>query len=209
MRSLDQLCGRCGTARLLILLGGAILTSTLSGCGDAKQPATEMRAAAPSFRVGQAVVGDGNEVANIDLLIGEKQGPAGIAFTNAIANQKEGHPIVLAALGPNVALKPSTVLVTKVTVKDAKQSVHLFGPVQRAVAKAIADALDEGVIPKEGSAELVIVCGVFTHWQAEDQKKVFQNNYEATKLALKRAWAGEPSIDEVLQYKRKSKSPWE
>jgi 5,6,7,8-tetrahydromethanopterin hydro-lyase len=81
--------------------------------------------------------------------------------------------------------------------------------VQRAASKAIADSVEEGMIPRDSCRDLVIVCGVFTHWGAEDQKKIFQNNHEAIKLALKRAWTDEPKIDEVLQYRRQSKSPWD
>ena len=35
---------------------------------------------ADNFMVGESLVGDGNEVAHIDLIIGSKSGPAGVAF---------------------------------------------------------------------------------------------------------------------------------
>ena len=65
-----------------------------------------------SMYVGEALVGDGNEIAHIDLLIGDKEGPVGNAFANALARQSEGHTNLLAVLTPNLAVKPSTVLVT-------------------------------------------------------------------------------------------------
>ena len=43
-----------------------------------------------SMYVGEALVGDGNEIAHIDLLIGSKDGPVGDAFANALARQSEG-----------------------------------------------------------------------------------------------------------------------
>src|SRR5271165_5718503 len=102
-----------------------------------------------SMYVGEALVGEGNEIAHIDLLIGDKTGPVGIAFANALARQSEGHSNLLAVLTPNLAVKPSTVLITKVTIKGAKQAVQMFGPAQSAVAKAVADSVGDGIIPKK------------------------------------------------------------
>src|SRR5205814_5784617 len=114
-----------------------------------------------SMYIGEALVGEGNEVAHIDLLIGSKDGPVGSAFANALADQKAGHSNLLAILEPNLICKPATVLITKVTIKGAKQAVQMFGPAQYAVAKAVADSVAEGVIPKDQVEDLVIVCGVF------------------------------------------------
>src|SRR6478736_5103499 len=121
-----------------------------------------------SFYVGEALAGEGNEIAHIDLLIGDKSGPVGVAFANALADQKAGHSNLLAVLTPNLAVKPSTVMITKVTIKGAKQAVQMFGPAQYAVAKAVADSVAEGVIPKGKAEDYVIVCGVFIHWEAND-----------------------------------------
>src|SRR5205085_5558631 len=102
-----------------------------------------------SMYVGEALVGEGNEIAHIDLLIGNKEGPVGVAFANALARQSEGHSNLLAVLTPNLAVKPATVLITKVTIKGMKQAVQMFGPAQAAVAKAVADQVAAGVIPKK------------------------------------------------------------
>jgi 5,6,7,8-tetrahydromethanopterin hydro-lyase len=161
-----------------------------------------------SMFIGEALVGDGNEVAHIDLLIGDKAGPVGMAFANALADQKAGHSNLLAVLTPNLAVKPATVMVTKVTIKGAKQAVQMFGPAQAAVAKAVADSVAEGVIPKGKAEDYVIVCGVFIHWQAEDDTKIYEYNYEATKLAIARALKNEPSVDEVVQQKDTAKHPF-
>lgn len=150
------------------------------------------------MRVGEALVGEGNEIAHIDLLIGSKDGPVGTAFANALANQSEGHSNLLAVITPNLPVKPSTVMVTKVTIKGAKQAVQMFGPAQAAVAKAVADSVDGGVIAKEKCEDLCIVCGVFIHWDAEDNDKIFEFNYEATKQAIASAMAGKPSVDDMI-----------
>ena len=151
-----------------------------------------------SMYIGEALAGDGNEVAHIDLLIGSKDGPVGVAFANALARQSAGHSNLLAVVTPNLAVKPATVMVTKVTIKGAKQAVQMFGPAQAAVAKAVADSVGDGVIPKDQCEDLVIVCGVFIHWDAEDSNKIYDFNYQATKEAIANAMSGKPTADEML-----------
>src|SRR5579871_3740843 len=129
-----------------------------------------------SMYIGESLVVEGNEVAHIDLLIGSKDGPVGTAFAIALANQKQGFSNLLAVLEPNLICKPATVLITKVTIKGADQAVLMFGPAQYAVAKAVADSVAEGVIPKADADNLVIVCGVFIHWEAKDKKKIVDFN---------------------------------
>lgn len=161
-----------------------------------------------SFMVGEALVGEGNEVAHIDLLIGDKSGPVGAAFANALADQKAGHSNLLAVLTPNLMVKPATVMITKVTIKGARQAVQMFGPAQYAVAKAVADCVESGVIPKDQCEKLCIVCGVFIHWEAADDKKIFQYNYEATKLSIERAMKNEPNAQEVTAKKAGASHPF-
>ena len=161
-----------------------------------------------SMFIGEALAGEGNEIAHIDLLIGSKDGPVGTAFANALADQKAGHSNLLAVLEPNLICKPATVLITKVTIKGAKQAVQMFGPAQYAVAKAVADSVAEGIIPKDQADDLVIVCGVFIHWQAADDNKIYQYNYEATKLSIQRAMKGEPKIEEIVSKKDSAKHPF-
>ena len=160
-----------------------------------------------SMFIGEALAGEGNEIAHIDLLIGSKDGPVGNAFANALANQKQGHSNLLAVLTPNLMCKPAAVLVTKVTIKGADQAVQMFGPAQKAVAKAVTDCVAEGTLPKNHTDDLVIVVGVFIHWDAKDNDKIYRYNYEATKLAIQRAMRHEPKIDEILAKKDTVKHP--
>ncbi len=163
-----------------------------------------------SMYIGESLVavGDENEVAHIDLMIGSKDGPVGAAFASALASQRQGHSNLLAVLEPNLAVKPATVLVTKVTIKGAKQAVQMFGPAQWAVAKAVADSVAEGVIPADQAEDLVIVCGVFIHWLAEDDKLIRENNYTATKEAIARAMSGDPSAEKMIAEKESAKHPF-
>ena len=161
-----------------------------------------------SMFIGEALVGEGNEVAHIDLLIGDKDGPVGVAFANALSDQKAGHSNLLAVLEPNLAVKPATVMITKVTIKGARQAVQMFGPAQKAVADAVAESVAEGIIPKDQAENLVIVCGVFIHWEAADDSKIYEYNKEATKLSIARAMGGEPTADEMIAKKDDAKHPF-
>lgn len=160
------------------------------------------------FYIGESLKGDGNEVAHIDLMIGSKDGPVGTAFANALATQSEGHTNLLAVLEPNLPTKPSTVMVTKVTMKSMKQVMQMFGPAQAAVAKAVADAVGEGIIPKDQTENLVCVCGVFIHPAAEDEEKIYNYNYEAVKESLANAMGSKPTADDVLAKKDAAAHPF-
>ena len=124
-----------------------------------------------------------------------------MAFANALSTQSEGHSNLLAVITPNVAVKPSTVMVTKVTIKGMKQAVQMFGPAQAAVAKAVADSVDSGVIPQDQAEDLVCVCGVFIHPEAEDNKKIYDYNYSATKMAIENAMKATPTAAEMVAKK--------
>jgi len=158
--------------------------------------------------VGESLVGEGNEVAHIDLLIGPRGSAAETAFANCLTNNKDGFTSLLAVVAPNLLAKPPTVMFNKVTIKGAKQAVQMFGPAQHAVAKAVADSVAEGVISQDEAANLFICVGVFIHWEAADDKKIQEYNYRATKEALARAVAGEPSVAEVVAKRDQVKHPF-
>jgi 5,6,7,8-tetrahydromethanopterin hydro-lyase len=158
--------------------------------------------------VGESLVGDGNEVAHIDLIMGPRGSVAESAFAHALTNNKDGFTSLLAVIGPNLLCKPATILFNKVTIKGAKQAVQMFGPAQHAVAKAVADSVAEGIIPQEEADDLFVCVGVFIHWQAEDNKKIQDYNYQATKEAIARAVNGEPKAAEVVSKRDQVKHPF-
>jgi 5,6,7,8-tetrahydromethanopterin hydro-lyase len=158
--------------------------------------------------VGEALVGEGKEVAHIDLVIGETGGAVEQAFMTSLASPRAGHTPLLAVLAPNIPAKPSTLIINKVTIKNAKQAILMFGPAQAAVAKAVMDSVEEGVIPKEKADEFYIIVSVFIEWDAEDKTKIYSYNYQATKLALARAFKNEPTVDGVLAKKDTAEHPF-
>ncbi|MFL6931131.1 MAG: formaldehyde-activating enzyme [Xanthobacteraceae bacterium] len=158
--------------------------------------------------VGESLVGEGNEVAHIDLIMGPRGSVAESAFAHALTNNKDGFTSLLAVIAPNLLCKPPTVLFNKVTIKGAKQAVQMFGPAQHAVAKAVADSVAEGVIPQDEADNLFICVGVFIHWDAADDKKIQQYNYQATKESIARAVRGEPKAAEVVAKRDQVKHPF-
>ena len=161
-----------------------------------------------SILIGEALVGEGPEIAHIDLVIGSKGSYVEQAFANALASPAQGHTPLLAVLEPNLPAKPATLMVNKVTIKGAGQAILMFGPAQAAVAKAVMDCVAEGTLPKELADELRIIVSVFIEWDAKDKKKVYDYNYSATKLAIERAVAKSPRVSEILAKKDSAKHPF-
>ena len=158
--------------------------------------------------VGESLVGEGDEVAHIDLIMGPRGSAAEVAFANALVNEKNGFSTLLAVIAPNLMCKPNTILFNKVTIKDARQAVQMFGPAQHGVAKAVADSVAEGVIPLSEAADVFICVGVFIHWNAKNDKKIQDYNYTATKEAIARAVKGEPKASEVVAQRNTAKHPF-
>jgi bifunctional enzyme Fae/Hps len=139
------------------------------------------------YLVGEALIGDGAELAHIDLLMGDKEGPIGSAFANAVSQLSVGHTPLLAVVRPNLLTKPATIVIPKVTLKDMLHVNEMFGPVQAAVAKAVADCVEENVFAGIDIEETVIMVSAFVHPDAKDYNRIYRYNYGATKLALHRA----------------------
>jgi bifunctional enzyme Fae/Hps len=160
-----------------------------------------------TYLIGEALMGEGSEVAHMDLIIGDKDGPVGEAFANGLSNLSAGHTPLLAVIRPNLPPKPHTLLVPKVTVKDLDQAGKIFGPAQAGVAKAVADAVEEGIVPRDKIEEWVIIASVFVHPEAKDYRRIYQYNYGATKLALQRALAKYPSLEKIMYDKDRARHP--
>src|SRR5262249_14315185 len=158
--------------------------------------------------VGESLVGEGNEVAHIDLIMGPRGSAAETAFANCLTNNKDGFTSLLAVVAPNLLAKPATVMFNKVTIKGAKQAVQMFGPAQHAVAKAVADSVADGTIPADEADNLFICVGLFSHWHVANEKKIQQYNYQAVKESIPRAVKGEPRASEVVAKRDQVKHPF-
>jgi len=158
--------------------------------------------------VGEALVGEGPEIAHIDLMIGPRGSAVEHAFVASLASPTNGHTPLLAILEPNLPAKPSTLMVNKVTIKNANQAILMYGPAQTAVAKAVMHCVSSGTIPEEKAEDLFIIVSVYIEWDASDKIKVYDYNYEATKLAIERAIAGKPTVKEVVAMTDSAKHPY-
>jgi 5,6,7,8-tetrahydromethanopterin hydro-lyase len=65
-----------------------------------------------------------------------------------------------------------------------------------------------GVIPRDKADDLCILVGVFIHWDAADDKKIFKYNYEATKQSIERAMKGLPKMDDVITSAKSARHPF-
>ena len=153
------------------------------------------------YLIGEALIGDGAEVAHIDLLMGDKEGPIGTAFAHAVSQSSAGHTPLLAVIRPNLLTKPVTLVIPKVTLKTMTQVNEMFGPVQAAVAKAVADSVEEGVFAEVDIENVVILASAFVHPDAADYNKIYRFNYGATKLAIHRALEKFPDAKTLIYEK--------
>jgi formaldehyde-activating enzyme len=161
-----------------------------------------------SLKVGEALIESGSEVAHIDVMIGRSDGPVGEAFAKAKATPIPGHEALLAILEPNLAVKPPTLIIPTVTIKNLRQSQMIFGPAQAGVAKGVADSVADGIIPKDALDQLIIIANVFVHPSAVDRHRIFINNWKAMRQAIRRAMEGRPTAEELVRDKEAARHPF-
>jgi 5,6,7,8-tetrahydromethanopterin hydro-lyase len=49
---------------------------------------------------------------------------------------------------------------------------------------------------------------VFIHWDANDDNKIYDYNYKATKESIARALGKKPTVDEVIASSKSAKHPY-
>jgi formaldehyde-activating enzyme len=158
------------------------------------------------MRTGEALIeGDADYLcAEPEVIIGELDGPVGHALANLIGDQVKGHTKVFAILNSDVQVRPATLMVSKVTVKDARYTNILMGTVQAAIANGVLDAVREGLIPKDKVNDIGIIYSVWldpsvSHNEAIDHKALFDVHREATVKVIRKAMNNEPTIDWLLE----------
>ena len=161
-----------------------------------------------NLKIGESLAGEGPEVAHVEVMLGNRDGPLGEAFAKARTTPTVGHEPLIAILEPNLAVKPTTMIIPTVTVKSMRQASMIYGPAQAAVAKAIIDSVADGTIPKQAADDLIIITNVFVHPSAVDRKRVYINNYKATRHALRKAVEGRPNVEELIRNSEMAKHPF-
>lgn len=136
----------------------------------------------------EAFSGEGIEKTHVSLIAGPKDSPVGYGWAKAVANPEPGYEALTAIVEPNLAVKPITLIVPAVKIESMRQASIIYGPVQSAVGKAIADAVEEEVIPKEMVETVAIIVKVFVHPAVVNRRLLHMNTYDGVKLALLKAF---------------------
>ena len=179
------------------------LTSRFYSVGITPEKITDFR-----LKVGESLVGNRVELAHIDLLIGSKDGPVGDAYARALTHPAKGREGLQVILEPNMQVKPATIMIPTVKVTSLRHASLTYGPAQAAVAKAVMKCVEDGILPKEAAEDILIVVNVFVHPSASARKRVFINNYKATRNAIRKAMEGLPTVDDAIQNAENARHPF-
>jgi len=139
-----------------------------------------------------------------EIVLGSLDGPVGQAMATLLGGQTQGHTKVFAILNSDAQVKPATLMVSKVTVKDSRYTNILMGTVQAGIANGVLDAVRAKIIPKKDANDLGIIYSVWLDpavLKAEkvDHQALFEVNREATVKVIRKAMKNEPSIDWLLK----------
>jgi 5,6,7,8-tetrahydromethanopterin hydro-lyase len=158
------------------------------------------------MKIGEALVAGGpsGTAAEPEVVIGELDGPFGTAFANLIGDQTKGHSKVLAIMNTDIMVKPATIMVSKVTVKENRYTNILMGTVQAAIANGVLDSVRNGDIPKERANDLGVIVSVWLNPSVSsddnlDHKILFDIHRKATSQAIHKAMSNKPDIDWLLE----------
>ncbi|MHA1730199.1 MAG: 4-hydroxy-tetrahydrodipicolinate synthase [Promethearchaeota archaeon] len=160
-----------------------------------------------TIKVGESLVGERAELAHIDLLIGKKNGPVGQAYARALTHPAKGREGLQVILEPNMQVKPPTIMIPTVKNRSLRQANLVYGPAQAAIAKAVTKCVDDGIIPKDAVDDLMIIVNVFIHPTATSRKRIFINNYKATRNAIRKAMEGQPTVADTIKHAENARHP--
>ena len=169
-----------------------------------KQPKQKLSNERIVLRTGEALVeaDEAWSAAEPEVIIGELDGPVGYAIANLLGDQVKGHTRVFAILNSDVQVRPTTLMVSKVTVSNERYTNLLMGTVQAAIAHGVLDAVRAGDLPKKKVNDLGIIVSVWLDpaviTTEIDPELLFKTNREATAKAIHKAMHHEPSIDWLL-----------
>jgi formaldehyde-activating enzyme len=161
------------------------------------------------MRTGEALVeGDKDYLcAEPEVVIGELDGPVGTALATLVGDQVKGHTRVFAILNSDIQVRPATLMVSKVTVKDPRYTGILMGTVQAGIAHGVLDSLRSGVIPKEKAYDIGIIYSVWLDPAIlnvpvgqVDHAELFRIHREATVKVIRKAMCHEPDVDWLLEH---------
>ncbi len=160
------------------------------------------------LQIGESFVGEGVNAAHINTVLGDRSGPAGVAWATALATPSAGHVPFVAVLRPSLPVKPMTLFVTKAAPASDAHGLHIWGPAQAGVAGGVADAVADGVISAADASACVVIAAVWVNPDADDADAVYANNRAATRQALANGATDAPSLDAVLAARDSVSNPF-
>ncbi|HLI45123.1 MAG TPA: formaldehyde-activating enzyme [Acidimicrobiales bacterium] len=160
------------------------------------------------LQIGEAFVGVGENAAHVNTVLGDRLGPAGVAWVSALASPSVGHTPFVAVLAPGVAVKPLTLFVNKAPIGSERHGNLTWGAAQAGVAAGVADAVADGLLPAGELDQLVLIAAVWVSPAASDDEAVFVNNRVAARGAVANGASGGPGLDEVMAVREYPHNPF-
>lgn len=158
--------------------------------------------------IGESFVGAGAEAAHVNTVLGDRDGPAGVAWATALATPRQGHTPFVAVLAPGIPVRPTTLSVNKASIAGDTHGALTWGAAQAGVAGRVADAVNEGIIDPAGASTLLLIAAVWVNPAASDADLVYANNRVATREALRAGRDGTASIGDVLAARFQPTNPY-
>jgi 5,6,7,8-tetrahydromethanopterin hydro-lyase len=158
--------------------------------------------------IGESFVGEGANAAHINVVLGRKGGPVETAWVTALATPRQGHIPFVVILRPNMPVKPLTLFVNKADLRGEQHETLTWGAAQAGVARGVAEAVAEELIPGEEVDALLLVAAAWVSWEANDAEAIYANNVEATVGALRAACERKPAVEDVLAARDTPSNPF-
>jgi 5,6,7,8-tetrahydromethanopterin hydro-lyase len=158
--------------------------------------------------IGESYIGTGAEAAHVNVVLGERSGPVGVAWATALATPSAGHTPFVAVVVPGLPAKPMTLFVNKAAIAGDEHGTLTWGAAQAGVAGGVADAVSEGILSEADADQNLIIAAVWVNPAARDADQVYANNRIATREALRAGVAGAPQLAEVLAARHRPFNPF-
>lgn len=149
--------------------------------------------------IGEGFAGNGVNASHINIMIGPRNGVVGQAFSSSLASPSQGHCPFMVVIKPNVPAKPMTLYVNKAEISGELHGNATWGASQAAIAKAVTEALLEGVLPAVAEDEWCIVTANWVNPGCNDIDEVYRNNYRACTQAIRAAMEKLPTRSQLIQ----------
>jgi 5,6,7,8-tetrahydromethanopterin hydro-lyase len=150
--------------------------------------------------IGEGFEGSGNSAAHVKVVLGDRNGPVGAAWTTALATPSVGHAPFLVVARPGLPVKPLTLFVNTATITGDDHATLTWGAAQAGVAAGVIEAVRQGRIPVPFAEAGLLIASVWVDPGAglAHQDAINTNNRVATVAALEAMATGSPTVDEVM-----------